>query len=330
MAIKTLQTIRRFRKCVKGFVCALAVLSSPFASTLAQAETPRTTPAPNYLEKAAAALADDRKGQARLWIACSLGQTLRTPAATFRADLLTPLLDRLGVKPTAFLSGRFAPGFLDFFMEGSWSLWACDGAPKDPARGGILMAEFRFGSRFVAFWGTPMLEEYMLIGGPYALTRMLLAPSAETRIVIGRYGNDGDPFSEAELTLDAGLIQFIVDAGLSDIDGDGSPDLFVRYNRLTASGFTQVLDVFSPDGDGSVTRRYRFEGEAEGYARNLGGGRVEVARGISAQGGGHLANDRERIEVWRFRDGRPVKESTRVAPHRLFHEGWEAYYLSQK
>ena len=322
-------TTKTLRKDTKGLACALAALLF-LSPASARAGVEPATPAPGSLEKAAAALAENREDQARLWIACYLGETLRAPGVAFRADLLAPLLDKLGVRPTAFLSGRLDQGFLDFFMGGSWSLWACSEAPMDLAQSKILMAEFRSGSRSVAFWGMPTLEERMLIGGAFTLTRMLLAPSGETHIVVGRYVNDGELLSETDLTLDAGPIQYIVDAGLSDIDGDGRDDLFARYNRLTASGFTQVLDVFGPDDDGRFALRFRFEGEAEGYARSLGGGRVEVARGISAQGDGHLANDRERIELWRFRDGRPVKESARTAPHRLLHEGWEAYYLGRK
>lgn len=321
-------TIKTLVKNARGLACALAALLYILPGP-AQAEVGSATPAPGYLEKAAAALAGGDKDRARLWIACSLGETLRTPGATFRAEDLAPLLNRLGVKPTAFLSGRFDPSFLNFFMWGSWSLWACAEAPVDAARGRILMAEVRSGSRSIAFWGTPTLEERALIGGRSALTLMLLAPSDETRIVVGRYDDDGALHAEAELTLDAGPIQFIVDAGFSDMDGDGREDLLVRYNALTASGFTQVLDVFGPDDAGGFARRFRFEGEAEGYARSLGDGRVEVARGISAQGGGHLDNDRERVELWRFRDGRPVKESARTTPHRLLDKGWEAYYLGQ-
>ncbi len=324
-------TTGTLRKTARGALSALAILLFvSFALVPARAAETPAAAVPGHIEKASAALARDREDEARFWIACYLGEVLRSGDDRFRADLLAPLLDRLGVKPTAFLSGRFDAGFLDFFMLGSWSLWACAEAPKDFARNRILMAKFPAGTRYVAFWGTPALEVRILIGGPHGLRRMLLAPSGETHVVVGRYGEDGAPEPEAEWPLDAGPVQYIVDAGFADIDGDGSDDLFLRYNRLTVSGFAQVLDIFGPDGKGGFLRRYRFEGEAEGYARRLGDGRVEVARGIDAQGEGHLANDRERVEIWRVRGGRPVKEKTRTTPHRLLEKGWEHYYLSQR
>jgi len=133
---------------------------------------------------------------------------------------------------------------------------------------------------------------------------------------------------EKEMDVAEHHIQHVWPLEFHDLNGDGRDELWVRYNEAWADGFSQSLAIYKIKENGLELVK-KFEGEAEGIARRLPDGRIEVGTGFTdKEATGHMGYDKHRLEIMEYKDGKFVKVSERDVPHILWSKGWEKYYFN--
>ena len=132
--------------------------------------------------------------------------------------------------------------------------------------------------------------------------------------------------------LDTGTnhIQRIWPLEFHDLDGDGKDELWVRYNKAWADGFSQELAIYRIK-DNSLELIKKFEGLAEGIARRLDGNKIQVGTGFTDNSAiGHIGYDQHHLEIWEYEKGKFVKTSEKNVPHILWSDEWKKYYFDKK
>lgn len=292
-------------------------------------------------DQAVQAIAGKDRRKADFWLARYLGvATFSAGTARGYADLI-PLFDQQeDLVPTAFISGHYSDHFLDFFIRGTYELWV---APTDRVR--AADATFRVGpsshGRYEAeVIVSPVLESWIIMKPDMKpddefskAVIPLVAVDPPARLVVGIHA-EGEAvryLPEIALNADGNFLQYLWPLEWHDVDGDGTPEIWVRYNEAWGDGFSQVLEIYKIEHEAVLVLFKRFEGSAEGIARRLEDGTIEVAEGFTDQAlTGHMGFDQHHIETFAFRQGEFVKVAERDAPHLLWSDEWETYYFGER
>ena len=264
------------------------------------------------------------------WDAVSL-HIARYLALSFNRDLefdgvaLSECLHQIELLPVAFISGKYAQQFLDWFIMVPTEYWLAESI--DAEKGTFLLEESRKNGKFVCVTGRPFLESYTIMemsDYPFAPIPMIVG----AEILVGNIESNAYYVDKkVELPSDGLPVQYIWPPGFHDLDGDGVDEIWIRFNREAADGFMQYLSIFreSPDRLSLVTN---FIGFAEGIARRLPNGHVEVGYGCEAagQGQGHLGYSQFTVETLEYQNGSFIKLSERRIPHILWSDAWLDFY----
>ena len=105
---------------------------------------------------------------------------------------------------------------------------------------------------------------------------------------------------------------------------DGIPEIWLRYNKAWGTGFSQELLIYKITNN-SLKLFKKFEGVAEGIARRLDDGKVEVAKGFGNTG--HMVYEQPYFETWEYKDGNFEKVSEKYVPNMLWTDKWKEYYF---
>lgn len=93
-------------------------------------------------------------------------------------------------------------------------------------------------------------------------------------------------------------------------------------------GFSQRLDIYQIKDDKELILLKRFEGNAEGIARRLKNGFIEVGEGFTnKEATGHQYYDQRHIQTFEYRNGDFIKISEKDVPHILWNTDWTKYYF---
>jgi len=248
---------------------------------------------------------------------------------------VTDLYPMFGVykvsKPTSLISGKYSPDFIEWFIVSSYVLWGRgEDEDTDEEDRSCVINSCSNGKYFATVIGSPYLEGWSVSKDGERKTAVLaqINHSKKPYIVVVRAGGDGPDkiFEKKELDLDGHNIQYMWYPEFHDLDGDGDDELWLRYNKAWADGFSQELAIYRIGDNGPELIR-KFEGLAEGIARRLDGNMVEVGHGTFDKPIGHLDYDRHILEVWQYKDGDFVKVSEKKVPHILRSDKWREYYL---
>lgn len=323
---------------IKTFLLILSFMVVFTSKGMAVLENPYEDKNLNAIyEKAEQAIQTGDESLADFYLARYMGLTILDKKTEKNVTDLYPLFKAHKVSaPTSFISGKYSKDFIDWFVTASYQQWGRDDDEDiDVETKSFGITSSSDNKYFATIIGSPFVEGWSIINGeettlaPMALIDFVNKPY----LVVGIHDN-GEPKKMIEqVNIDAGEhpIQHIWPIEFHDLDNDGIPEIWIRYNMTWASGFSQVLDIYAIKNDEKVFLLKRFEGEAEGIARRLDDGNVEVAFGFTEkEATGHLGYDQHHIETFELKDGEFTKIAERNVPHLLWGDEWLKYYFKQQ
>ncbi len=314
------------RNAVHAAVAALFFAGSAWAAVPPNAESHR-------LNAQSALEAGDERA-ADFWLSRYLGAIASDPQ---KAEAVAPLVERRALEPAAFLAGDYDVEFLDWFERSSWKRWDTLPERARERHGSIEIAAVSDEKRFFTLVAFPELQSWFTWSADpsYKSRRLLLtlgSANAKSKPLLfaGKYvDKKAVPLPPVPLEVKNHALHHVWPPEFHDLDGDGDAELWLRYNLAWGNGFSQFLDVYRIDETKGLVLFKRFHGDSEGYARRVGGSRVEVARGFGSTSAlAHLEYDRHRIETWEFADGRFEKRSEKIVEHLLKGKAWKDSLLS--
>jgi hypothetical protein len=285
------------------------------------------------LRQAALALDRGQAPAADFWIARHVGALAASDRLDEGLANAAPLLKRRQLPPSAFVPGWWDAAFRRRFVERSFAQWAVD----DPARlreryFTVELQSVRQGPYFAAIAARPELEEWYRTEEGLASEPIPLAAASVQEpplLFFGRYVNE-TAVKARPMPLRFGK-QPIIHAfapQFLDADGDGEPEVWLRFTVRSGNGFSQVLDVYRIREGRRLQRLHAFRAGPEGFARALADGRVEVASGASSRGDmARSDHDLHKIETWQWRPEGYANVQTRVVPHLLRGDDWKGFYF---
>ena len=299
---------------------------------LAQTQTPDSVFASLYQKASEAIDAWDMKN-ADFYLARYLGLAARNPGAKKSREDLGPLVQKRKLDPKAFLPGDFDKDFLQWFEKGCDARW---GAEEKRAREKYRSVEIENGVSdshyFATVVMTPELQSWYVVGQNRAPTPMTLAmgsASEKPLVFCGKVFKSAPPSQYYPLSIQTQkhAVHYLWKPEFYDLDRDGVPELWLRYNLAWGNGFAQVLGIYKIDDQNKLVLFKEFRGEHEGIARRLGNDKVEVAMGFGSRSSlPPMDYDRHRLEVWKFTKGEFHKVFEKNIPHILKGPAWKKFY----
>jgi len=285
------------------------------------------------LNNAKHAIEEGDEEKADFYLARYIGLTLLDKNTKRNLADLNSLFARYKVaKPTSFISGKYNKDFLDWFIFASHAQWGIDDEGVDEQTYSFEITSNSDGKYFASIIAYPWLEGWLVIKDNPSIAVLVLGDFKRKPYIISGILENGTVIKRFPKTIfetDQHPIQYVWPPEFHDLDGDGTPEIWIRYNATWADGFAQLLNIYKIDDDNGLTLFKKFTGNAEGIARRLDGNMVEVARGFTDKGGvGHLGYDKHHFEIWRYEDGNFKKISERDIPHILRSNEWKKYYLN--
>lgn len=295
---------------------------------LAETSLPETLQ--SFYQQAFDAVKKGDESKADFYLARYMGITAVTPDSTKQIGDLYPIFNIYKVsKPTAVLSSHYSPKFVSWFVLASYSLWGFDEGAGDFTEP-VKIASGNNGSFFAEVSAFPYLEGWSRVKEDKATILTLALADSKRGIYLSSgqilNGTIGEKFDPLLLDTEGLNLQYVWTPEFYDLDGDGIPEIWLRYNKAMATGFTQELAIYKIQGSKLILLK-KFSGEAEGVARRIEGNRVEVGYGFTDNDHlGHLGFDRHHLEVWEYKKGTFAKVSEKEVPHLLWSDAWEAYF----
>ena len=267
------------------------------------------------------------------WLARYMGLTSFNKGTKRSFVDLFPLFGlRKDLKATAFISGYFNPDFIDFFFYGPQGMWGIQEEGIDEKKREFIVRSASNENFFVEVVMEPRIERWITIKENKNSVADL--PLGHNAVIVAGTLKNGEPvtfFPKIKLDSEDHDVQFVWQSEFHDLDGDGIPEIWIRYNAAWADGFSQELAIYKIKDGKELVLFKRFSGEAEGIARRLEGKRVEVGHSFTnKEATGHLLYDQHHIEIWEYRKNKFVKISERDVPNILWTPGWQDYYFEQK
>jgi len=287
-------------------------------------------------EKASQAIKKGNQADADFYLARYIGVSFLDKESKKDISDLYPLFKSYKVSsPTAFISGKYSDDFIEWFVFSSNAQWGQDDDDDlDPKTHSCGLASGESKDYIATVIGSPYLEGWSIIKDKGSKTAILtlIDSSQKPYIVVIKHENSipKKVFEKMYFDIGENHIQRIWPLEFHDLDGDGRDELWVRYNKAWADGFSQELAIYKIK-DNSLELFKKFEGLAEGIARRLEGNKIQIGRGFSDKSTvGHLGFDQHHLEIWEYKNGKFVKTSEKNVPHILWSDEWQKYYFNKK
>ena len=232
---------------------------------------------------------------------------------------LEPLLSTRGLAPVSFISGNFDENFLNWFFVGTYAMWNVSDTAINELNNSFTIIDSNQGDYSAFIVASPYVEGWAVIGGKDEFNGILIL--GKNPKILFKNQKESTSFS-IDINSENGL-QYVWPIEFYDIDKDGVPEIWIRYNNAWADGFSQELSVYKIQNN-QLKFLKQFSGTAEGLARRLSNGRVEVANGFGESG--HLGFDKYKLQTWEYKNGDFVKISEKTIPHVLLGKDWIEYY----
>jgi len=287
-------------------------------------------------KKATEAIQKGNEQDADFYLARYIGISFLDKETKKDTSDLYPLFKSYKVsKPTAFISGKYSDDFIEWFILSSNAQWGQDDDDDlDPKTHSCGLASGESKDYIATVIGSPYLEGWSIIKDKDSKTAILTLIDSRQKpyIVVIRHVNSVPKKVFEKMYLDTGTnhIQRIWPLEFHDLDGDGKDELWVRYNKAWADGFSQELAIYKIK-DNSLELIIKFEGLAEGIARRMDGNKIQVGTGFTDNSAvGHIGYDQHHLETWEYKKGKFVKISEKNVPHILWSNEWQKYYFDKK
>ena len=306
----------RARKSFFLFFSAVLFLQTP--SFCAQDISELLTKAQNSLDLS------DRK-TADFYAARWMGLCSREESPACTAEKLEPFLKKRRLEPKAFVPGEWDPGFVEWFEHGVKERWGVDASRVREKARSFEIAQATYQDRYVVTVVVyPVLELWHLLKDG-VVSRPLALPMASYHdrptLFFGKILK-GSSIQTRPFFLDTQkrTLHYIWKPEFFDADGDGTPEVWLRFNLAWGNGFMQVLDVYRIRQDQKLVLLQRFQGQ-NGYARRLEDGTVELARTK------RLTPQTQEKESWSYQEGGFKLVSKEEIPSVLLSSKWQEVYL---
>lgn len=314
----------------KSAVCFLLLfLSLLVPGTVRSAEDGAAVRA-GLLKKADEAVLRGEKKRADFCVARYLGLCEKEGAVCGGADL-APFLKKRQLTPKAFLPGDWDGAFLDWFEKSVRTRWGVEAERVREKQRSFEISQNTFENRYFAtLVAYPELQLWHVVKDG-VISRPMVLPMAGFRdrptLFFGKILKGATyPFTPLFLDTQKRALHYVWSPGFFDIDGDGVPELWLRYNLAWGNGFSQVLDVYRIQDDRELVLFKRFQGDRQGFARRLPAGTVEVGTGFASRNALRAEPDRHKVETWEFREGAFRKTDEKEIPFLLKGPGWAEVY----
>lgn len=266
--------------------------------------------------------------QSDFWIARYIGLTaLNEDTKRGYPDLIPLFKNREDLKPTAFISGKYDDSFIDFFARGTSVLWGIPEKGVNIKKREFIVQAYSDDRYFAEVVASPRLENWSILKEPIVVS---VIPFGINPMVLSGKLDKGKPtkyFKKTPLNAGGNYLHYVWPIEMHDLDGDGIPEVWIRYIKAWADGFSQELAIYKIKDDNELILFRQFSGEAEGVARRLDGNKVEVGTGFTDKNVGHLGYDQTHLEILEYKNGQFIKTSEQNVPHILWSESWEKYYF---
>jgi hypothetical protein len=277
-------------------------------------------------KKAEQAISEDQRQKADFYIARYMGKAF---LGGNLKDLL-PLYKRLDIGPLALLPRSYNEDFVEWFFYGPLLYWKNDQA--------IWQGEYAFelisadnGDYYVIINGYPFVhgwytaqgnEEYMV------LVTAFIDSQRKPYVLSGKLtnGKSSQEFERLNIDTEEHTIQYFWKPEFHDLDNDGIPEVWIRYNKGWGVGFSQELEIYKIENN-KLKLFKKFTGTFEGLARRLENGNIEIAEGFSDKAlQDHSSHNKHHFEIYQYKNGEFIKISERDESHILHSEAWKDYY----
>ncbi len=317
---------------IKKIAIFLLLVLCFYANAFAQ-EVPLDKKLEGIYKKAEAAIAAGDIEVSDFWMARYMGLTFSAEGTKKNYSDLFPLFQRRKdlSGATALISSKFSDDFISFFMLGMHEFWGIPdkGVREDDKEFAVLGDAH--GDYFAQWIISPRLETWNLMRENRIAAIPLISSEKPAFVVAGKL-EDGKPdvyFPNVNINSDGRFLHYVWPIEFHDLDNDGIPEMWLRYNEAWATGFSQTLAIYKIKDGKELVLFKKFEGEAEGIARRLPDGRIEVAESFSKTDQGHLGYELHHFEIFEFKNGEFVKVSERDEPNILWSDAWEKYYFGK-
>lgn len=312
---------------MRKFLLITAILFLNTSATYAQ-DIPLEKQLAQTYKNAEDATAKGDIEQSDFWLARYMGLTA-TDEKTSRGypDLITLFKKREDLKPTAFISGKYDDSFIEFYARGTCGMWGAPDEGIDKEKGEFVVQSFSDDRYFVEITASPRLENWSILKKPAVVA---VIPLGKNPVIhSGKLDKDKAVKHFKNMPFDVGesFIHYVWQPEMHDLDGDGIPEIWIRYIKAWADGFSQELAIYKIKDDSELVLLKQFSGEAEGIARRLDGNKVEVGTGFTDKNLVHIGFDQTRLEMWEYKDGKFIKTSEKSVSHILWSKEWEKYYF---
>lgn len=265
------------------------------------------------------------------WMARYMGLTMSDETKRGYPDLVPLFKERSDLKPVSFISGHYTDEFIDFFIRGTYPSWGIPDEGVTEEDNEFVIQAANDGTYFAQLAISPYLENWYITREP---AQIRIIPFGDwhakpPQILAGKLknGETEKVFPKFNLKIGEHPLHYVWPIEFHDLDRDEVPEIWIRYNAAWGSGFSQMLDIYKIKNDQELVLLKQFEGPAEGIAKRLKDGKIQVAEGFSDKSVGHMGFDQHRLETWEYKNGDFVKISEKNIPHILRSDEWKKYYF---
>jgi hypothetical protein len=287
------------------------------------------------LEKAELSLVEKNTDLAQYYITRYAALVLEDKPVGESLDKLVPLIQRLGLKSTSFISGKYSPDFLEWFIIGTYYMWGVPENATSNHEGSSVLTFNEDAEIYVGVKAFPFIEQWSIIGGKQksvSSTYLHLASAKKKPVlIVGSKNSSQISPVEVQMSSECDGYQHFWRPEIVDIDSDGNPEILIRYNMTHMNGFTQKLDVFRLHNQ-QLELVDSLIGPLEGIARWVGGSRFQQGKSKPSNTSlGHLSFDQTEIKSYEFKSGKFVQTGvTKTVPNILLNEAFAEHYDLKK
>lgn len=262
----------------------------------------------SMLNKADSCITSGDKEKAYYYITRYAGLALRDSSEKMKVEDINPLITRMDIKSTAFISGKFSPDFLDWFIFSTYYMWGVPNGFTNEEYNSTILTQSWDNNYEASIIGKPVIEAWSIVGkGNGEINNAylhLIDNKKPPRIVVGKINEPDKEPCVYELPNNDLYYHYFWMPILKDVDNDGKTELIVRYDVVRGDGFFQECNVFSIT-DTSLVLLDSIKGDPEGIAWYKGDNIFQTGASIpSSSDLGHLEFDLFEIKDYKLLNGK--------------------------
>jgi hypothetical protein len=287
---------------------------------------------PEALKNAERFVGDRDKSRVDFYLARCLSTMPENSTDQDRADLLA-LIKKRKLNPVAFIPFEYDEEFLEWFERSANARWNASPSHFDEALGTVEIQSAEFGGYALTLVAYPEIQSWYLTDESQAPAKPMVLALGHWKkkpflILVKQDAAAPRTYRPVNLNTQGRALHAVWKPEFEDLDGDGKPEVWIRYNLAWGNGFSQVLDIFKLDPATGLKLYKHFLAENEGVARRLEGNRIELGSAFGSRADfSRREFDKYHFKVFEFKEGKFKKVDAYDLPHILKSKEWKKYYL---